>query len=351
MKTIAFFNNKGGVGKTTIVYHLAWMLAEMGHRVIAADLDPQANLSAMFLHEGEDEKRGKLEILWENEKEKTIHGILDPLFQGEIPKIADSPHIELPLGESGGIGLLVGSFNLATLEGELFQEWNNCLAENTRRAFRITTSFASLIANAGREFNADLALVDVGPSLGALNRAALISSDYVAIPLAPDMFSMYGLRGVGQTLRNWRKEWKNRLDNNPLKDIKLPKNPMKPIGHIINGYKVVSGKVSSGTHLEWMERLSGEYIKCILGRKGGNFLNIENYKDPLQSDPNCLAMLQNFQGLMARAQKRHIPVFSLGSNFSEKIWGKRHPAVQNCYEGFRNLAEEILRQSGVKRKK
>ena len=37
MKTIAFFNNKGGVGKTTLVYHLAWMYA---------DLDPQANLTA-----------------------------------------------------------------------------------------------------------------------------------------------------------------------------------------------------------------------------------------------------------------------------------------------------------------
>ena len=45
MKTIAFFNNKGGVGKTTLVYHLAWMYAELGYSVVAADLDPQANLS------------------------------------------------------------------------------------------------------------------------------------------------------------------------------------------------------------------------------------------------------------------------------------------------------------------
>ena len=37
MKTIGFFNNKGGVGKTTLVYHIAWMLSEMGVSVIAAD--------------------------------------------------------------------------------------------------------------------------------------------------------------------------------------------------------------------------------------------------------------------------------------------------------------------------
>ena len=51
VKAIAFFNNKGGVGKTTLVYHLAWMYSELGFSVVAADLDPQANLSAIFLSE------------------------------------------------------------------------------------------------------------------------------------------------------------------------------------------------------------------------------------------------------------------------------------------------------------
>ena len=43
---IAFFNNKGGVGKTSLVYHLSWMFADRGTRVIAADLDPQGNASS-----------------------------------------------------------------------------------------------------------------------------------------------------------------------------------------------------------------------------------------------------------------------------------------------------------------
>lgn len=50
---IAFFNNKGGVGKTSLVYHLAWMMAEKGLRIVAADLDPQAKLTANFLSEEE----------------------------------------------------------------------------------------------------------------------------------------------------------------------------------------------------------------------------------------------------------------------------------------------------------
>jgi cellulose biosynthesis protein BcsQ len=55
---LTFFNNKGGVGKTSLVYHLSWMFAEGGRRVIAMDLDPQANLTAAFLDED------KLESLW-----------------------------------------------------------------------------------------------------------------------------------------------------------------------------------------------------------------------------------------------------------------------------------------------
>ncbi len=50
MKSIIFFNNKrGGVGKTTTVYHVAWMLSELGIKTIAIDLDPQSNLTFMFM--------------------------------------------------------------------------------------------------------------------------------------------------------------------------------------------------------------------------------------------------------------------------------------------------------------
>jgi cellulose biosynthesis protein BcsQ len=45
MKIISIFNNKGGVGKTTLTYHLAHALALMGKRVLMIDSDPQCNLT------------------------------------------------------------------------------------------------------------------------------------------------------------------------------------------------------------------------------------------------------------------------------------------------------------------
>ena len=62
---LTFFNNKGGVGKTSLVYHLAWMFSEMGKRVIAVDLDPQANLTSAFLPERDLSSSGMLKITFE----------------------------------------------------------------------------------------------------------------------------------------------------------------------------------------------------------------------------------------------------------------------------------------------
>ena len=76
MKTIAFFNNKGGVGKTSMVYHLAWMYARLGVNVLAADLDPQANLTSMFLDDEE------LEPLWPESGERPTRVRCPPTAAG-----------------------------------------------------------------------------------------------------------------------------------------------------------------------------------------------------------------------------------------------------------------------------
>ncbi|MBU0633248.1 ParA family protein, partial [bacterium] len=51
MKTISIFNNKGGVGKTTLTYHLANALSELGHKTLIFDLDPQCNVTIMAMKE------------------------------------------------------------------------------------------------------------------------------------------------------------------------------------------------------------------------------------------------------------------------------------------------------------
>ena len=321
MTTVTFFNNKGGVGKTSLVYHLAWMLQESGLRVIAADLDPQANLTGMFLGET------GLEQLWSNGNEGTIDASVAPLFEG-TGDIVESPKIE-EVGEK--IGLLMGDLALSRREDELSTQWPKCL-DGDKRAFRVTTAFARLIARAGTRFGADLALLDVGLNLGAINRAALIASDCVVIPLALDLFSLQGLRNVGPTLKEWRRAWQERVARKPeALDIKLPSGNMTPLGYVIMRHSIrLSRPVKA--YARWIDKIPSEYAEAVTR---GDPPSV-----PDGEDPNCLAHLKDYRSLMPMAQEENCPMFLLKP--AHGAIGAHQQAVRECYTDFHNLAGELL---------
>jgi len=329
MKTIAFFNNKGGVGKTSLAYHLAYMFGEMGRRVIAADLDPQANLSGMCLRED------RLDEIWGStgaSDVKTVDGNIALPFRA-MGDISNDPYIE-EINER--MGLLVGDLGLSKREDALSAQWPLCL-EGNEGAFRITTAFARQIANAGKKFEADIVLVDVGPNLGAINRAALVASDYVVIPLAPDLFSLQGLRNVGPTLIDWRTHWNERIGKKPgILDFDLPGGDMQPIGYVVMRHTTIR-KRPVKAYLQWIEQMPMEYAENILGKTGGVHVSIDE-------DQHCLAHLKDYHSLMPLAQEANKPMFML--KVADGVIGAQQNAVRNCYADFRNLAEKIMQRIG-----
>ena len=145
MKSVVFFNNKGGVGKTSLVYHLAWMYADLGLSVVAADLDPQANLSAMFLPED------RLDELWpDGEHPNTILGAVGPILRG-TGDIAE-PHVE-PISQR--IGLVIGDLGLSRFEAKLSAAWPGCLSHD-EAAFRVVSSFYRVVLRAAVKRRADV---------------------------------------------------------------------------------------------------------------------------------------------------------------------------------------------------
>lgn len=324
MRTIAFFNNKGGVGKTSLVYHLAWMYAELGLSVVAADLDPQANLSTMFLEED------RLESLWpSNGVGQTVLAPVRPLLEG-VGGISD-PHVE----EIGDVGLLVGDLALSGFEDELSQQWPYCL-EGKVRAFRVIAAFHEVITRAARQRQADLVLIDVGPNLGAINRAALLAADHVAIPLAPDLFSIKGLQNLGPRLREWRSGWEQRLEKKPP-NLDLPAGTMEPIGYIVMQHAVRLDRPVKA-YARWMERIPSVYREAVLQ---------EDTRVPsaVEKDPYCLAMLKHYRSLMPLAQEARKPMFFLKP--ADGAIGGHAQAVQDCYRDFQTLARRIAERSGV----
>lgn len=329
MKTIAFFNNKGGVGKTSLVYHVAWMFNELGHRVISADLDPQANLSGIFLDEE------TLEAIWQGEDKRTIARGIAPLFKGR-GGISSEPHIERI---SERIGLLVGDLALSRYEDDFSTQWAKCM-DSDERAFRVTTAFAKTIHSAGEIFEADFALVDVGPNLSAINRAALIASDYVVIPLAPDLFSLQGLRNVGPTLADWRKKWKERMNEKPeeLDNASLPTGNMQPLGYVVMRHSIRERRPVQA-YLRWIEKIPAEYNQSVTNSKQSRNSGTPNSID---SDPNLLAHLRDYSSLMPMAQEANKPMFMLKP--ADGVIGAQNYAVIACYQDFKALAQKIIQR-------
>lgn len=326
MKTVAFFNNKGGVGKTTLVYHLAYMFADRGARVLVVDLDPQANATSMFL--GED----RLEALWPlGEHPQTIFGALRPIIRGLGD--VEGPHVE-PIATR--LGLVAGDLALSTFEDKLSSAWP--LSHNRdESAFRIMSAFYRAVRRAAADFDAQWVLIDVGPNLGAINRAALIASEFVAIPLGPDLFSLQGLRNLGPSLQSWRSSWAELLTKNPDPDLDLPPGRIEPIGYIVMQHGMRENRPPKA-YQRWIERFPGAYRDFVIGSSA-------DVVPSAAEDPYCLAMLKHYRSLMPMAMEARKPVFMLKP--ADGAIGAHSEATRNAYLDFLQLADRIADRCGA----
>jgi chromosome partitioning protein len=318
---LTFFNNKGGVGKTSLVYHLSWMFAELKKRIVVLDLDPQANLTAAFLDEDD------IDRIWETEKgPTTIYRSVHPLTEvGDIEPVTLRPIAR-------NLHLIPGDVALASFEEALSGAWPESMGDtNLYRPFRLLTAFWQVAQLAAQQVNADLILIDVGPNLGAINRSALIASDFVVVPLGADLFSLQGLKNLGPALRSWRSSWTKRLDNWSNPSFALPKGDMKPIGYIVQQYSVrLSRPVKA--YDRWVNRVPGVYRTSVLKEKSVELLPV--------NDPNCLATIQHYRSMVPMAQEARKPIFHLTS--ADGAIGAHAAAVLEAHGDFAILARKIV---------
>jgi cellulose biosynthesis protein BcsQ len=316
MKTIGFFNSNGGVGQTSLVYHLAWMFADHGIKTLAVDLDPQANLTAMFLN---DER---METLWSDEEHaETVYGAIRPVLQG-CGDIAN-PHIEMI---SANIGLIPGDFALSRFE--------DALINRDESAFRTMTAFHRLVQT-GAARGAEMVLIDVG-RLNAIMRSALIAADHYCLSLAPNLFSLQGLKNLGPTLRDWRTIWMELFKKAP-DDFPMPESVMQPIGYIIM-QPGTFGNQPLKAYQRWMNQIPHVYRDAVLNESIQSLPAVEQ-------DPYCLSLLKHYRSLMAMAMEVRKPIFFLKS--ADGAIGSHVEAVKSCYGDFKRLATRIAASVGI----
>ena len=340
MKTVALFNNKGGVGKTTLVYHLAHMLSRLGYPTLAVDLDPQANLTSAFF---EDET---VEALLEKGQDAglTILGCVNPILEG-TGDIQEA----FPIDVAERLWTIAGDLGLSRFEDKLSENWPKCLM-NDESALRVTSAFYRVTTKAARSKGATVTLFDVGPNLGAINRAALLAADFLVVPLAADLFSLQGLKNLGPTVRTWREHWT--LVRQLVLDkttVDLPLGKMAPAGYVVLQHAVRLDRPVKA-YGKWLARIPAVYREAVLGQN-----STQPTAMPLSAlrhagdvaDEHCLATLRNFRSLMPMAQDARKPMFDLKP--ADGAIGSHAQLVQTCAGEFRQLAETIAETCGLQR--
>jgi chromosome partitioning protein len=329
VRVLTFFNNKGGVGKTTLVSHIATMMAQNQNlTIVVMDLDPQANLTASFLSEE------ALDQLWNDKNApggRTIFSCIQPLSgMGDIL-------MPVTTQVAKGLHILPGAMELSRFEDELSETWIKCNNDAAlERPFRIQTAFWQIAQMAASNVNADLVIVDVGPNLGAINRSALIASDFVIVPIGADLYSLQGLKNLGPAMREWRTQWKRRVDgwNNYKgnKPFELPVGSMEPLGYLLQQYSVRLDKPVKA-YDRWVSKVPGVYQSNVLGRP------LESSSLTTKDDPNCLAMIKHYRSLIPMSQEKRKRVFELNS--ADGAIGAHQKSVTDAFTDFKELSATI----------
>ena len=320
MKIVSFFNHKGGVGKTTIVFNAAIALGEIGHKVLLIDADAQSNLTAAALPEE------RVEAALANDS--TLWAALSPLVSGSGDIVAMEP-----TKIRDAIWLLPGDIRLSHFEAICPQGWTEALA-GAARGYRVTSALHRLINQLGSTVEADLVFVDLGPNVNALNRTALLASDGFVVPMAPDLFSIVALPSVGGSTEQWVMEWQIALTTKRIDlDFALPAGKPVPLGYVSQQFSVYR-KEPSAAFKKWMDRIPSEYDAGVIKP-----LKTAGIEPP--SGPPEIGSLPNFYSLVPIAQGANKAVFELGG---AEARGAQYTRAQDTRGTFAAIGQEIVRR-------
>jgi cellulose biosynthesis protein BcsQ len=206
MFSISMFNNKGGVGKTTLTCNIASYFAlEMGKRILVVDCDPQCNATQLIMGE-----EFATQFYWNssgNESITTIRDVLSPIEDGDS-HISDKITPILSSKNRFGVDILPGHPGFSIVEDRLGAAWHELLGGDIG-GIRKTNWNASLTSLLSDRY--DIVLYDLGPSLGSINRCVLIGCDYFLTPMGADIFSILGIRNISNWISHWLGLYRNSI--------------------------------------------------------------------------------------------------------------------------------------------
>lgn len=324
MKSVAFFNNKGGVGKTTLLCNIAAYISIYHNKsVCVVDADPQCNASQYFF----DDKT--IENIYSNDDSFTIFKIIEPLANGE----GYTKKITVRKSRRFKVDVIPGDPRLALTEDLLARDWGDAKAGEIR-GIRTNLVFSELLS---KLTDYDYVFFDVSPSLGALNRAIMLSSDYFISPVSLDIFSLKAFENIATWISDWWTDWQRGLENVKTKG-RIPDLPYsKPefIGYVTQQYLAKKDSNGQRRAVQAYENIRKQIDDVIITNKLADKENEFNLE---------IGTVPNLFSLVPMSQSNHVPIFELNS--ADGVVGAHFSKVKDSKAIFGKVASGLIERTG-----
>ena len=331
MVSIAIFNNKGGVGKTTLICNLASYLKIVENkRILIIDADPQCNASIYVTRDSD------LENVYSNSKIKTIYDIIKPLQRGS--DYIETSNIPINKNQSFGFDIILGDTRLSLAEDFLSADWIDGQSGNPR-GLKTTFVFKDLLHKLKNDY--DYIFFDVGPSLGAINRSVLLSCDFFIIPMSSDIFSLKAIDNISESLNKWKQlvngGLKRYQDENDGESYIIGGNEIKVnlrfLGYIYQQYVTKTQKDGVKRPVKAFDNVIKRMNKTLSSK-------LEHFYSPILDEENLLiGEIPTLNSLIPLSQIAHKPIFNLSG--SDGVVGAHFSKVKEYGEVMKSISENI----------
>lgn len=326
MKSIAVFNNKGGVGKTTFLCNLAASLARYQKmKVLVVDADPQCNATQYMFDDA------TIDEIYERAG-FTLLDVVKPLAQGKgfVQKL------KVRRSTSFGLDVIPGDPGMSLEEDRLATDWVQATGGDIR-GLRTTFLFSQLLSQCE---NYDFVFFDMGPSLGSINRAVLVAVDFFLTPMSTDIFSVRAIDNISLSLSSWKKKLERALDDvsDSIEDLEVasPHWRLQFLGYITQQYtaKTVRGEKRP---VRAFDKIAKKIPVRIEKQLIAHFTS-----HPRQVSSFELGSIPTLHSLVPLAQSARTPIFALKA--SDGVVGAHFTKVREYAETIQDIGGRFLAQ-------
>jgi len=306
-KIISLFNHKGGVSKTTTTFNIGWMLAELGHKVLLVDTDPQCNLTGLVL--GEDDYQD----FYEDHKSRNIYEALRPAFESQ-PRLLEAVEC-VPVSNRDDLFLLPGHVNLSEYDVPLGIAQD--LFGPIYSLKNLPGAFSYGINETAKKYDSDYVLIDMSPGFNSINQNLLMISHYFLVPTKPDYFNAMAIDSLTKIIPRWA-EWAKRFCQiEALQDsvYPFPVLNLEFLGYVVQNFRLHRGKAAKGFR-SFIEQIKEKIYQKLLPalQKHGVRIRMNPTENSADEDEYCLGEISDFNLLNTDSHKSIIPALDNTEN-------------------------------------